>query len=98
MAKDKIDFSSDTATAVEAGPPPVKTEAAAPPAPAQGTPPAPRPAPSPGNSYYRVAIGESVSRIVEAPNEADAWAIFCDQNQKWPHPSCAGRVVQKLES
>lgn len=44
-------------------------------------------------SHPQIDAGKSAA--IEAPNEADAWALFCDKHQKWPSPT--GRRVELVK-
>lgn len=45
---------------------------------------------------FRVTVGDK-SDVVDAPNEADAWANFCDKHQNWPNPKHSGRTIEQVK-
>lgn len=44
---------------------------------------------------FRVSLGEQSAEI-EARDENEAWAVFCDQQKSWPGPKVAGRKVERI--
>lgn len=49
--------------------------------------------PAPSIKKYRVSVNGK-SDVVEAIDERDAWAIYCDAQQSYPSPRASGRVIE----
>ena len=51
--------------------------------------------PAAGLPRFRVSLnGESME--VQARDEREAWALFCDSRRSWPGPKSPGRKVEAL--
>lgn len=59
--------------------------------PAEAPAPAPEPLPR-----FKVTLGDK-SDVIDAANELEAWALFCDKHKHWPNPSKSGRTVELVK-
>lgn len=73
-----------------------ETETQTPAAEAQKAPETVVESPKPKTPKFRVTLGDD-SQEIEAVNESEAWAKFCDMRKKWPSPRTPGRTIEKVE-